>query len=127
MGETGGEPGSLLVEMFHGSLDSQTEEKLLLECMSRESRVRCIVTTVAFGMGIQVPDVKYVLHWGPPDSLLSYWQEVGRCARDEQLVGKAILYVPPRSAVANRTEPNMLHLIREKGCFSETVRMTRYI
>lgn len=117
----GGDPGCLLVEMFHGSLDVETETKLPQEFMSRESRVRCIVTTVAFGMGVQVPDVKYIMHWGPPDSLLSYWQEVGRCARDPELEGRAVLYVPPRTAVANRTNPDMLRMVREKMCLRKHI------
>ena len=48
--------------------------------------MRIVITTVAFGMGIQIPDIDLVIHWGPSDNSLMYWHEVGRCARDVYLV-----------------------------------------
>jgi len=43
---------------------------------------RCLISTVAFGMGVQIGNVEEVIHWGVAKDLLSYWQEAGRCARD---------------------------------------------
>ncbi len=50
-----------------------------------------MICTVAFGMGIDIPDIRYVFHWGPSTSLLAYWQEVGRAGRDGQ-PAEAILF-----------------------------------
>ena len=117
----GSGPGSLLIDMFHANLDSTTEEMLPREFISKDASVRCIVTTVAFGMGIQIPDIQYVIHWGPPNTMLEYWQEVGRCARDKDMKGTAILYVPPRSVVVSRTKPEMINIVRQQGCLRKRV------
>jgi superfamily II DNA helicase RecQ len=45
-----------------------------------DSKIRVLITTVAFGMGVNIPDISYVLHWGVPITVVAYWQEVGRCA-----------------------------------------------
>ena len=40
------------------------------------------MATIAFGMGVEVHDIRQVVHWGRVSSLMSYWQEVGRAGRD---------------------------------------------
>ena len=53
--------------------------------------LRCLICSNAFGMGINVPDVEVVIHWGASQSMQDYWQEVGRAGRDGRQ-SQAFLY-----------------------------------
>ena len=101
-----------LVEEFHASLDEESESAIPTEFCEDDNHARCLISTVAFGLGMQVNNVKYVIHWGPPASVLDYFQQTGRCARDGSN-GCAILYKPPNSVRADRMDVDMLDLVRD--------------
>ncbi|MFN8278165.1 MAG: ATP-dependent DNA helicase RecQ [Chitinophagales bacterium] len=67
---------------YHAGLDTAVRQKTQADWISGNLRV--MVCTNAFGMGIDKPDVRTVIHLEPPDSLEAYFQEAGRAGRDQQ-------------------------------------------
>ncbi|MDB5418665.1 MAG: recQ [Phenylobacterium sp.] len=65
---------------YHAGLDRKLRETRLEEFLEADAAV--MVATIAFGMGVDKPDVRFVIHADPPASIEAYWQEIGRAGRD---------------------------------------------
>lgn len=77
-------------EHFHAGLKNETKDERQIRWKNDETRV--IVSTNAFGMGIDKPEVRTVIHLDLPDSLEAYFQEAGRAGRDEKKAYAVLLY-----------------------------------
>jgi len=93
---------------YHAGLSANTRRRVLRAFLA--DQVHVIVATSAFGMGIDKPDVRQVLHWGPPPTIEAYYQEAGRGGRDGTAAECLILWRPEDLAWGNIAPPMRRYL-----------------
>lgn len=83
-----------------------------------KGKTRIIVATNAFGMGIDKPDVRFVIHYDPPDSLEAYFQEAGRAGRDDRKAYAVLLFNDPdKKNLPNRVNYNFPEISQIKRIY----------
>jgi ATP-dependent DNA helicase RecQ len=85
---------------YHAGLDARDRDRRLEKFL--RPRTAVMVATIAFGMGVDKPDVRFVIHADPPASIEAYWQEIGRAGRDGEPADGITLYGPSDIAWALR-------------------------
>lgn len=127
------------VTLYHAGLGAAARRRAMTEFL--EGSARIVAATVAFGMGVDKPDVRWVLHADAPPSLDAYYQELGRAGRDGDRADAVLLYRPEdigaarhltargvsEAAVADAAQRLVAGRVAEVGSRPATLALTRLV
>lgn len=125
------EAGRQWCRAYHAGMESDERQRVHQEYMGciTATTSRVLVATSCFGLGVNIPDIETVVHFGLPRSILAYVQECGRAGRDGRFASCVMLYRPTDISKYARTERDVdlakkvLQLVRKVGlCRHEAMR-----
>ena len=107
---------------FHAQYPESERQRIITELVNGSSKLRILFVAVAFGIGININNIRQVIHIGVPYTMEEYFQEAGRCARDG-LPGKAIAYYNSYGISNAKTQmaPVMREFVQGEKCKREVI------
>lgn len=105
-----------LVGVYHSMTWASSKERLVAALKGtdeEEGKKRIIIATTALSMGVNFPDITYVVNWGPARSLIDYHQEAGRAGRNGKQAHSITIY---HGNQAGQCEDDVKSFIRSQGC-----------
>lgn len=109
---------NVLLEMLHSCTPKANKEAILKAFQDKNSGIRVLVATIAFGMGVDCKGVCRTIHFGPSKNTESYIQESGRAGRDDKQSVAFILY---HGLLLNHVEKDMKQYVKTEECRRKTL------
>ena len=106
-------PQNRMVEMFHAGTPKPVKEHITQDMASETGHIRVLISTVAFGMGIDCKNVQCIVHFGPPKNIESYVQECGRAGRNGLPSVCVLLY---NGLLSVHCDTDMKVWLQDTGC-----------
>lgn len=116
---------NLAIEYYHAGRTTDTKNLLQEKFLSNE--IKIMIATNAFGMGIDKPDIRFVIHFQTPASLENYVQEIGRAGRDGQFSWCELLFHPgdlmlhQHMAANNYSLQKMAQYVDQPNCHHQKI------
>ena len=85
--------------MYTRACSDEMKAKVLDSFMKTDGKLRIVIATATFSMGVDCPDIQNVMHYGPPSSVIQYVQETGRAGRSGIPATALLLYGKPGNLV----------------------------
>jgi ATP-dependent DNA helicase RecQ len=115
----------ILAASYHGGMGSEVRQTNQQDFIN--DRIQIMVATNAFGMGINKPDVRFIIHYNMPQNMEAYYQEAGRGGRDGEVSDCTILYSPADIVKQKRLiQLNQTSVEREKLLFENLQYLVDY-
>lgn len=111
-------PSNRLVGIYHAHTHSKYKERVLSSFKSLSGTIRVVIATTALGMGVNFPDVKYIVHAGPERSLVDYIQAAGRAGRNGEHAHDVVIYHGNQLA---QCAADVKEFVRTDGCIREAL------
>jgi superfamily II DNA helicase RecQ len=110
-----------LFTQFHANYPEHEQERIVQDLVSGTSKLRLLFVTVAFGIGVDVNNIRRVIHIGVPHTIEEYFQEAGRGGRDGLPACSTIYYNSYDLAPTKNLSVHMIDFIRADKCKREII------
>ena len=111
-----------MFSMYHAQYPQHERERIVNDLVSRKSKLRILFVTIAFGLGIDLPDIRRVIHIGVPCTIEEYLQEAGRAGRDGNSATAHVFYNSYDISKARKhLSEEMRMLVQSQKCKREMI------
>ena len=102
-----------LIGIYHSLTLAKYKERLV-KSLKTDGKKRIAIASTALSMGINFPDVRYIVHWGPARNMLDYHQESGRAGRDNMPANVIVIY---HGQQLSFSEDDVKVFVKAAGCY----------